>query len=294
MTSLWKSFVEAIAPPKHGEQAQGEGVTLNRMVGGQQLSHHELRSSHARESGSRAPLECREVQTDLNVDPAREDWNVRVEGSNGNSDVEFQDSREVIHCRNLSRFHWSAPRSVPTTSMTNVASSSTKLDNHHTSQCIWVWRISADSRLRYQHRMQLVQRILLRTPISTRMLHSWLPGCLRNSPHTAGRVATPVHPAGSIGGGGIWSSQSCGSWVLSKTSGVHCHLATTSGKLTFSSAIDQAMSQYQLQLRSAKSSLQHKDQEYHHSIQKLQDQVWSLRAFAGRSGYSAYCGHILQ
>ena len=41
-------------------------------------------------------------------------------------------------------------------------------------------------------------------------------------------------------------------------------------------AIDKAMSQYQLQLSSAKSSLQQKDQEYQHSIQKLQDQVHSL------------------
>ena len=38
-------------------------------------------------------------------------------------------------------------------------------------------------------------------------------------------------------------------------------------------AIDKAVSQYQLQLSSAKSSLQQKDQEYQHSVQKLQEQV---------------------
>ena len=73
MASLWKSSVEAMAPPKQGKQVQADGVTLNCMVGGRPLSHHELQSSHARESGSKAPLEHREVQADLNVDPARED-----------------------------------------------------------------------------------------------------------------------------------------------------------------------------------------------------------------------------
>ena len=38
-------------------------------------------------------------------------------------------------------------------------------------------------------------------------------------------------------------------------------------------AIDKAVSQYQLQLSSVKSSLQQKDQEYQYSIQKLQEQV---------------------
>ena len=49
--------MEAVAPPKHGESAQGEGVTLNRMVGGCPLSHHESQSSHIRESSSKAQLE---------------------------------------------------------------------------------------------------------------------------------------------------------------------------------------------------------------------------------------------
>ena len=44
------------------------------------------------------------------------------------------------------------------------------------------------------------------------------------------------------------------------------------------------MLQYQLQLSSAKSSLQQKDHEYQHSIQKLQDQVQSLElSLAGKA-----------
>ena len=34
--------MEAVAQPKLGESAQGEGVILNQMVGGHPLSHHEL------------------------------------------------------------------------------------------------------------------------------------------------------------------------------------------------------------------------------------------------------------
>ena len=49
-------------------------------------------------------------------------------------------------------------------------------------------------------------------------------------------------------------------------------------------AIDKAMSQYQLQLSSAKSSQQQKEQEYQHSIQKLHDQVHLLElSLAGQA-----------
>ena len=49
-------------------------------------------------------------------------------------------------------------------------------------------------------------------------------------------------------------------------------------------AIDQAVGQYQIQLSSTKNSLQQKEQEYQSSIQKLQDQVWSLElSLAGQA-----------
>ena len=95
-------------------------------MGGHPLSHCGLQSSHAKELGSKASLECREVCTDLNVDPAREDQNTRVEGSEGDSDVEPQDSREVLHPRTFGD-SVTVLRSVPATSVTNVASSSIKI-----------------------------------------------------------------------------------------------------------------------------------------------------------------------
>ena len=42
MAHLWKSFVDALAPPKRDEQPRREGVALNRMVGERPLSRHEL------------------------------------------------------------------------------------------------------------------------------------------------------------------------------------------------------------------------------------------------------------
>ena len=41
MAHLWKSFVDALAPPKQDEWPRREGVTLNCTVGECPLSHHE-------------------------------------------------------------------------------------------------------------------------------------------------------------------------------------------------------------------------------------------------------------
>ena len=133
MAQLWKSFMEALALPQHGEWQQGEGVTLNHMVGGCPLSHHDQPTSHAVESGSRAPPEYREViQSDPKVNPARESQSARVEESEQDSDVEPQDTREALPTRSLAD-SIAAPRFAPTTLETNVTPSSTEVD-HHTSQ----------------------------------------------------------------------------------------------------------------------------------------------------------------
>ena len=65
------------------------------------------------------------------MNPARENQNARVEGNNGDSDLELQDSREILHLRNLAE-SIAVPKSVPTTLMTT--SSSTGLTKSHASQ----------------------------------------------------------------------------------------------------------------------------------------------------------------
>ena len=89
------------------------------MVGGHPLPHHEPPSSHAGESGSNTPLECREVRSDLNVNLARETHSARVEGNDEDSDAEFQDPSEALPPRSLVD-SIAAPRFVPTTSVTNM------------------------------------------------------------------------------------------------------------------------------------------------------------------------------
>ena len=78
-SSLWKSFVEAVAPGC-GESVQGEGVTHNRMVGGHPLSHCEAQSSHAQESSSKASLEYKGVMGDPNMVQINGTHNASMEG----------------------------------------------------------------------------------------------------------------------------------------------------------------------------------------------------------------------
>ena len=53
MAQLWKSFMDALAPPKQNEWPRREGVTLNCMVGERPLSRHEP-SNQAESQSSRA------------------------------------------------------------------------------------------------------------------------------------------------------------------------------------------------------------------------------------------------
>ena len=101
MAQLWKSFVEALAPPQWAERPRRECVTLNRTVDEHPLSCHE--SSRPVESQStRAQPENREViLADLNINPAKETHSARVAEVDSDSDAEFQDSREVQPTRSL-------------------------------------------------------------------------------------------------------------------------------------------------------------------------------------------------
>ena len=227
-------------------------------------SHCESRSSHVRESSSKAPLEHREVWADLNVHPAREDQNARVEGSDGDSDVEFQDSREVLHPRTLTD-SVTVPRSIPTTSVTNTASSSTGLTTIHTSQQsesgdIGTGAISAadliedakfyqDAAIGHQdayETLRIQQEELQHRYIQQAQLVEEASEALRDAE--------------------------------AESSMRHQEFVTLQQQweADIQHAINKAMSQYQLQLSSVKSSWQQKDQEHQNSIQKLQEQVHLL------------------
>ena len=94
--------MDALAPPQQGEQARRKGVALNHTVGGSPLSHREWPSSQAEGQSSRASPEYGEViHSDLNVALANETCSARVVELDSDSDVEFQDSREVLLTRSL-------------------------------------------------------------------------------------------------------------------------------------------------------------------------------------------------
>ena len=122
--------MEALAPPQRGEQQRREGVTLNRMVSGHPLSPREQADSHAEGPGSRAPPEYREViRSDLNVNLARETQSARVEVDEHESNVEFQDSREVLPTRSLAD-SIAVPRLTQVTLETNNQPPLSRLESH--------------------------------------------------------------------------------------------------------------------------------------------------------------------
>ena len=102
MAQLWKSFVEALAPPRHDQQQRGEGVALNRMVGERPLSRREA-NSQAVGRGSRALPEYREVtRANLNIPPQRIP-SAGVAEVDSSSDEEFQDSKTEQQPRSLAK-----------------------------------------------------------------------------------------------------------------------------------------------------------------------------------------------
>ena len=87
--------MEALAPPQHGEQQQGEGVALNHTVSGCPLSRHEQPTSHAEGLGFRAPPEYQEViWSDLNINLVRETLETNVAPSSSKVDSHTDQTAE--------------------------------------------------------------------------------------------------------------------------------------------------------------------------------------------------------
>ena len=132
MAHLWKSFVDALAPPKRDEWPRREGVTLNRTVGERPLSHREP-SSQAVGQSSRAPSEYREVmRADLNIPLSRE-TSARVAEVDSGSEDEFQDSKENLPPRSLAE-SIAATRVPQVSTLQTAQPSSPDLTKHHIEQ----------------------------------------------------------------------------------------------------------------------------------------------------------------
>ena len=284
MAQLWKSFMEALAPPQHGEQQWGEGVTLNRTVSGCPLSCHDQPTSHAEGPGSRAPPEYWEViSSDLNVDLARETRSARVEETEQDSDVEPQDTREALPPRSLAD-SIAAPRFTPTTLETNTALSSTEVDSHVS--------LAASQITESGESLQVLNSELGTGAISMADLiedakfyqdatlgyqDAYETLCIQQEElqHWYAQQAQLVEEASKA----LWA-------VEAESSARHQEYVALQNQWEAEiwQAVDEAMSQYQHQLSSTQSNQQWKDKEYQHSIQKLQDQVWLLElSLAGQA-----------
>ena len=118
MAHLWKSFVDALAPPRQIANGQGEGVSLwaVRLMSVNCLTDEP--SNRPEDWSSRAVPEFWEFQrADLNRAPARE-TSARVAEVDSSSEDEFQDSKEDPPSRSLAE-------SVTATRVPQVATSQT-------------------------------------------------------------------------------------------------------------------------------------------------------------------------
>ena len=99
---LWKSFLEALAPPRREQQPRRGGVTLNRTVGGHPLPRLEA-EGQAVGRGSGALSGNREVmRANLNAPPPRNP-SARATEVDSSSEEEFQDSNTEPVPRSLAQ-----------------------------------------------------------------------------------------------------------------------------------------------------------------------------------------------
>ena len=194
-----------------------------------------------------------------------------MEGSDGDSGVEFQDSREALHPGTLAD-SVTVLRLVPTTSMPNTAPSSTRLTNIHTShhsesgESLQV--LNSDISMGAISAADLIEDAKFYQDAVIGYLDAYETLCIQQEElqHQYIQQAQLVEEASeALRAAEAGSSLRHQEFVMQQQ-----------WEADIQHAVDKAVSQYQLQLSSAKSSLQQKDQEYQHSIQKLQDQVQSL------------------
>ena len=99
---LWKSFMEALAPPRRDQQPRRGGVTLNRTVGGHPLPRREV-DGQAVGRGSGALSGNREVmRANLNI-PQPSLPSARATEVDSSSEDEFQDSNTEPTPRSLAQ-----------------------------------------------------------------------------------------------------------------------------------------------------------------------------------------------
>ena len=264
--------MEALAPPQHGEQQRREGVTLNHTVSGCPLSCPKQADSHAEGPGSRAPPDYREViRSDLNVNPARETRSARVEEEEQESNVEFQDSREVLPSRSLAD-SIAVPRLTQATLETNNQPLLSRLESHvnqttESGESLQV--LDSESRMGAIGTANLIEdaKFYQDTELEYQDAYETLWLQQEELQHRYTQQAQLVQEASeALRAAEVQSSIRQQEFVALQSQ----------WEAEIRQAIDEAVSQYQHKLSSTQSSLQQKDKEHQQSIQKFQDQMQVL------------------
>ena len=276
MAHLWKSFVEALAPPRQAERPRRGGVTLNHTVDEHQLPRHEP-SNQPADRSSRAALESREVtRANLNRPPQRIP-SARVVEVDSSSDEEFQDSRTEHQSRSLAESITAVRVPQAATQPMNQPSSSTQPRcqqqqteavepvqtpssvesvesiNTHTANLLEDVKYFHNTALSYQDAYEVLQmqQVELQTKFSEQ--------------------AQLVQEA-SEALKAVEAESTAHHWELAT------ELTTLHGQreADIQQAVGEAMVQYHDQLSSAQAMQQQRDREHQQSIQKLQEQVCAL------------------
>ena len=202
--------------------------------------------------------------------------NARVGGSNSDSNLEFQDAREVLHPGSLAA-SITVIKSVPTT--LTISSSSTRLTQPHASQYSESGRLQRvlDSEEGAISTADLIEDAKFYQDAALGYHDAYETLCIQQKElqHRYTQQVQLVEEASEA----LRAAEA-------ESSVRHQELVNLQQQweADIQQAIDKAVFQYQVQLSSAKSSLQHKDQEYQHSIQKLQEQVRLLElSLAGQA-----------
>ena len=99
---LWKSFMEALAPPRRDQQPRRGGVALNRTVGGRPLPRREADGQAVGRGSGALPGNREVMRANLNV-PQPRIPSARAAEVDSSSEDEFQDSNTEPTPRSLAQ-----------------------------------------------------------------------------------------------------------------------------------------------------------------------------------------------
>ena len=279
---LWKSFLEALAPPRRDQQPRRGGVTLNRTVGGRPLPHLEA-EGQAVGRGSGALSGNREVmRANLNAPPPSIP-SARATEVDSSSEEEFQDSntepvpRSLAQSITATRVPQVAQQTSQPPSPTRIrqvqrtesvesvqtpgSAESVESVNTHTANLLEDVKYFHNAALSYQDAYEALQaqQVELQTKFTeqAQLVQEASDALRANEAESAARQQELVSELTTL---------------------------RNQREADIQQAVGQAVVQYRDQLSSAQATQQQRDREHQQSIHRLQEQVRALEvSLAGQA-----------